>query len=256
MKIGVCSGPENASLLAAAGCDYLEINVQAHLKPESPEADFQALGEQLRHLPLPCEAANCFVPGHLKITGPAVNFDRLSEYVGRAFARAERVGIKAIVFGSGAARAIPEGFSRDEAREQLIRFGQLCGNLAGEHGLTVVVEPLNRGECNVLTTVAEGGDYVRAVNHPNFQLLVDAYHWAKDREPVENILANGLLLRHAHIATYQTRFAPGREPCDFQPFCEALRAVRYAGRLSVESGWGDMAAEAPIALHLLRQICR
>lgn len=253
LKFGVCIGPEAAPQLAAAGYDYIEINVQAHLKPEAPESEFHDLAESLRQLPLPCRAANCFLPGGLKVVGPAVNFDRLTSYAASAFARAERIGMKAIVFGSGGARQVPEGFPREEAWAQAVRFGRMCGTLAQEHEVTVVLEPLNRGETNIFNSVAEGARWVREVGHPNVQLLVDGYHWARENEPAADIVSAGPLLQHAHTATYATRLAPGLEPCDHVPFFQALKAAGYSGGISIEGRWNDLAAEAGPALQVLRE---
>ncbi|MDX2111473.1 MAG: sugar phosphate isomerase/epimerase family protein [Verrucomicrobiota bacterium] len=253
MKFGICTGLEGAQDAANAGFDYIEINVQAHLKPEAPEAEFLPVFKQIMSSPVPCYAANCFVPGHLKITGPAVNWDALEKYLVTAFARAERAGVRVIVFGSGGARQVPDGFSRSEANLQLARFGRLCDSLAKEHDVTVVVEPLNRGECNILNSVNEGAHLVHAVDLSHFRLLVDAYHWAKENEPAGDIVTHGALLKHAHIATYPARKAPGLEATDFQPFFNALKAAGYSGGLSIEGGWNSMAVDAAPALAEMRR---
>ncbi len=252
MKFGICSGPEVAAQAHAAGFDYLEINVQAHLRPMQPEAEFHVFCEQLKQLPIPCRAANCFLPGHLKVTGPEVNWDTLEHYVGVALARAERVGIQFIVFGSGASRKVPEGFSREVAWSQLARFARLCHEIAREHGIIIVLEPLQRSETNIVNSVSEGMRLVQEVDLPNFRLLVDAFHWAKEEEPVSSIVQAGSLLRHAHIATYAQRKAPGLEACDFQPFFHALQQVGYQGMLSIEAAWNDIAVDAAQALAVLR----
>jgi len=252
MQLGICAGPEAGPLALAAGYDYLELNVQTHLKPEADEADFRPGLEAARACGLPCLAANVFVPGHLKLTGPEVDFERLRSYVATVCRRAELVGLRVIVFGSGGARRIPKGFDRARAYAQLVDFGRMAGDSAQAHGVTLAVEPLNRGETNVLNSVAEGLRYVRDVDHPGIRLLVDAYHWAKESEPPADIVAAGPWLVHAHIATYAHRQPPAAEACDFAPFMAALKQAGYDSRLSVEAGWQDMAAQAAPALQSLR----
>lgn len=248
MKFGVCQEPRFAPALAVAGFDYIEVNVQSHLMPSAPESDFAPMADILKSLPIPPYAANCFLPGNLKVTGPNVDWHAVQKYVGVAMARAERVGMQIIVFGSGGARGVPDGFSFDEATSQLAQFGQIAGSIAAEHGVTVVIEPLNRGECNILTSVPEGASLAKKVNLPRFQLLVDAYHWARENEPVSNITDHGALIKHAHLATYPTRKAPGLEETDFTPFYKALKSINYSGGLSIEGGWGDIEKDAPAAL--------
>jgi sugar phosphate isomerase/epimerase len=253
MQYGVCASADSAAALAKAGFDFIEVNVQGDLAPQKDEAAFAPLLDRLRACAAPCRAANCFVPGALKITGPAVDMPRLLAYAATAFARARRAGIETIVFGSGGARAIPEGFDRAAAYAQLVEFGRGVGPLAAERGVTVAVEPLNRAECNVFTSVAECAAYVRDVNHPAVRLLVDGYHWARDNDSAEAVVEAGGLLRHVHIATYAGRFAPGLEACDFSLFLRSLLRGGYEGRISIEGRWNDLAAEAPQALRTLRE---
>lgn len=254
MKLGVCADPQCAPALAAAGFDFIELNVQNHLNPLADEATFAPERARIQASPLPAIAANSFMPGDLKITGPDVNMDALRQYVSVAFARAEQVGVKTIVFGSGGARRIPDDFDRDIAWQQLVAFGQMIGPLAQQRNVTVVVEPLNQRECNVLTSVRESGRYVEDVDHPHVRLLVDAYHWLLDDNDYDAILIYGALLRHVHIATRDSRVAPGFEPCDFRAFFRALKEAGYDGPVSIEGKWEDMAAQAGAAFETLQQL--
>ena len=258
MKLGVCADPKDAPVLADAGFAFIELHVQNHLKTEEGEEAFADALARVTAAPLPALAANCFVPGHLKITGPEVDLDALRAYAGVAFERAERAGIHTIVFGSGGARRIPDGFDRGEAWAQLVTFGQCIAPIAQDHGVTVVVEPLNEtlGACNVLTSVGECGRYVEAVDHPHVRLLVDSYHWSLDDDSWDAIVRYGPLLEHVHIATTDSRVPPGFEPCDFSDFFEALGAADYDGPISIEAKWEDMPAQASKAFEALRRLTR
>ena len=247
MKLGVFGAPEEAPILAQAGFDYVEINMVRDLQPEM---DLAAAGDRLADVAgcvLPTPVACIFLPGSFKLTGPEVDEAALETYVHTAFARAEQAGVEIVVFGSGGARRVPDGFDRELAWAQLVRFGRLIGPMAVEHGVTVAVEPLRHAECNVLNTVAESAQYVREVDHPGVRLLVNAYHWAQNGEPAASIIEAGPLLVHAHIATYENRLAPGQEPCDFQPFFAALKEAGYSGRLSIEGRWEIDPASATLA---------
>jgi len=122
---------------------------------------------------------------------------------------------------------------------------------AQRHGVTMVVEPLNRSECNVLNTVAEAAAFVREVAHPSVRLLVDAFHWRRENETASAIVEAGDLIRHVHIATAKNRLAPGLEPQDFGPFFGALRQIGYDGRVSVEARFNNLAEEATTVLDVL-----
>ncbi|MBN1876549.1 MAG: sugar phosphate isomerase/epimerase [Anaerolineae bacterium] len=256
MKLGVCADPKFGPALAEAGFDFLELHVQNHLKTLDDDATFAPELARIQSAALPCIAANCFVPGELKITGPTVDMDVLRQYAAVAFERAAQAGIQTIVFGSGGARRIPDGFDRDVAWQQLIDFGKLIGPIAQQNDVLVVVEPLNKKECNVLTSVGESGRYVEAVGHPNVCLLVDSYHWALDGDSYDDIVTYGPLLRHVHIATTSSRVPPGFEDCDFSAFFQALREANYDGPVSIEGRWEDIEVQAKEAFVRLERLVR
>lgn len=252
ITFGICTAPEQASVFAAAGFTFHEVNVQSNLKPMGDDTSFAPELIRLRKAALPAAAANCLLPGSLKTCGPTVNFRDLHRYVSAAAERAAKAEMEILVFGSGAARMVPDGFSRGLAWQQLLEFCRFTARAAALHNVTLVVEPLNRKECNILNTVAECGALVEQVGHPNCMLLVDAFHWGRDNDSAADIVRYGRFLRHAHIATYANRLAPGAEPCDFGPFFKAMAEANYNGRIAIEGKWTDPAKEAPVAMETLR----
>ena len=254
MQYGLCNDGALADEAAGAGYDFIEMGVAGALMPLEDEASF---GESLARIEagaLPCRAMNCFIPGQMKITGPEVDLAALEGYVATACRRASRAGVETIVFGSGGARRIPDGFDRDRGGEQIVAFCRMTAGVAGDCGLTVVVEPLSRDEANSLTTVAEAAAVVRRVDHPALRLLVDFYHWARDGDRMEDIVAAGDLLAHVHVATVPNRLAPGSEPCDLGPFFGALRAGGYDGRVSIEAKFTDPPGDLPRALATMKAL--
>ena len=240
MLFGVCGGgPERGRVAAKLGFDYVEWSVPELLQPRESDEAFRKALEACRSTGLPCPALNCFVPGDLKITGPAVDLKALETYVRIVMQRAAEAKVEVIVFGSGGARNIPEGFDRKQAHDQLVAFGAMTAPIAFDFGVTVVVEPLNRSECNVINSVEEGATLVRAVAHPGLRLLADGYHVLKDGESLDGIEANGDLLAHTHVATIPNRRAPGVEPCELKPFFAALKRAGYDVHMSIEGAIDD-----------------
>lgn len=244
--LGICTGRANAAALQAAGADFVEENVQNFLQPEQPDFVVPPTA-------LPVYAANCFLPAALPCVGPSVDFARLVRYAGCAFERAKQVGIKIIVFGSGGARQIPAGFSQAKAEEQFLAFLCEIGPLAARSSLTVVIEPLNRAECNFINSVPEAAALSAACHHPNVQVLADFYHMLRDGQSPDDLRPHGAQLRHVHIAERAQRTAPGVAGDDFRPFFRALQQINYTGAISIESSWGNLAAEAGPALTELRR---
>jgi Sugar phosphate isomerases/epimerases len=251
MRFGVCAGIEKAPLVAGAGYDYIELSVAGDLVPEESEAAWTEKRRAIEAMPLPVEAFNSFVRKG-KITGPEADFARLKRYVDVATERAAQVGGKILVFGSGGARNVPEGFPREQAEQQIVSFLNLCADASERTGVVVVIEPLNRTESNILNTVAEGAEYVRKVARPGVRNLADTYHMEHDGEPLQAITKFAEVLAHTHTADTDRR-APGTGIYDHVALFRALRDARYDARLSIECGWEDFAAQVGPALEHLKK---
>jgi len=114
------------------------------------------------------------------------------------------------------------------------------------------MEPLSSGDTNMINTVADGAAVVAEVNNRCFRLLVDSYHWMREKDSLASISSNGALLAHAHIATATNRLAPGAEPCDFAPFFAALKNAGYNGRISIECNIRNPGEDLPRALQMMK----
>lgn len=251
---GVAMGADKQAMLKDAGYDFIELSVGNLLMPLAPDAEFEAKTAKLGALVLPVRSCNGFFPANLKLVGPEVKMDDVLAFADTAFRRAKKFGIPFIVLGSGGARKSPDGFDLAKAREQFIDVAKRLGPLAAPQGVTVVLEPLNKGETNLINSVAEGADYVDAIAHPNVQLLADIFHMTKENEGPDSILKAGARLRHVHIAEKAERTSPGTAGDDFRPFFKALKAVGYKGGISVEGKWGKVLADdLPRALKTMRE---
>ena len=109
------------------------------------------------------------------------------------------MGIKTLVFGSGGARKVPEGFDRETARRQIIGFCSLAAPIAHRQGIVLVMEHLHKKETNIINSVAEAMTYVKAVNHPGFQCLVDSYHFWLENEKPADLQAAMPWIKHVHL---------------------------------------------------------
>ena len=251
MRIGCCCNIEDAPIAHAAGFDFIECKITSLLPEESSDAVAGILAQH-RASPLPVAAFNVFLPRDLKIVGPEVDAARIGRYVDSALARVHEIGGEIVVFGSGAARAIPDGFSTQEARKQTIEFLQRVADAADKNGVTVVIEPLNRKETNTIFTVAEGAALAREVNRPSIQLLADFYHMDEEHESLAHLLDYKEWIKHIHVADTGRR-APGTGQYPYAEFADNLHQAGYEGMVSIECTWLDFQAEARPALEFLRR---
>ena len=252
IRVGYCTGVKNLEAAKAAGFDYVELTT-TEIAAMS-DADFEAAAAKIKEIGLPTPAANNFLPAALKVTGPQTDPEQQMAHVRKAFTRLARLGTEVVVFGSGGARRVPEGFAKEEAFKQLVDFGRRAAREAKANGITIAVEPLRRQETNIINSAAEGLELVNAINDPNFQLMIDFYHLASEQEDPAIVLRAKDHIRHLHTANPTGRVFPLKwEEFDYAPFFANLRAIGYDKRISVEGSTQNFAGDAPQSIALLRR---
>jgi D-psicose/D-tagatose/L-ribulose 3-epimerase len=250
--VGYCTGLKNLEPAKAAGFEYVELGATeiAGLS----DADFDAAAARIKALGVSTPVANLFLPSALKVTGPDIKPDEQMAHVKKAFTRLAQLGTGIVVFGSGGARRVPEGFDREEAYKQLVDFGRRAAREAANHKITIAIEPLRRQETNIINTAGEGLELVKAIDHPNFQLMIDFYHLASEKEDPEIVIRAKDHLRHLHFANPTGRVFPLKwEEFDYAPFFANLKKIGYDKRISMEGSTKDLATEGPITVALLKK---
>lgn len=254
VRFGICTSVAKAAEVKLAGWDFVEENVQVLFRGTEPDEKYDGLAK-VRGAALPVPAANCLVPGSLKITGPAVDPQALERYMTNVLRRAGEAGCRTLVFGSGGARQVPEGWDKAKATDQIVEFARMAAPIAGKCGVTLVLEHLNVTECNIVTTLTEELAIVRRVGHPNLMALLDTYHFWADDLSLEDAKELAPYVRHVHLADKEGRVAPGESgKSDYRPIFAMLKNVGYDGMLSVEApGFGDIAGAGPRVLGYLKE---
>lgn len=255
MRLGACCDPARTEALEAEGYDYIELPLSRFALME--ESDFLREAAGIRASQLPPYAFNLFVPGRMRLTGPDVDEDGISRYLQAALGRAGGLGGKIVVFGSGGARRVPEGFDRRKAWDQLVRFLSMAGEIAASHGVTVAVEPLRSAETNIINTAAEGLRMARTVGHANVRLLVDYYHMASEGESPDIVVEAGAeFIRHVHVANPDGRKWPrDAGESDYRAFLANLSRIGYDGGVSIEAQAGpDFRADIRSGLACMKAV--
>lgn len=263
MKFGCClnmistkedgTGSEWIETYARLGYDYLELPTAQMMA--LPDSEFEDLKSRLKDAGIPCETSNNLFPGQIRLTGPDVDMDAIIEYAERAFFKDAELGVQYCVFGSGPAKNVPEGYPLVKGYDQVVSLLGKIAPIARKNGIGIVLEPLNKSECNLINTFAEGVQLAKDCGESNVKVLVDFYHLSVEKEPVEHLVRDGReYLRHVHLANPTGRIFPEDiGEADYRPFIDALHEINYTGRISCEAYTDDVVKNAPLALKFMKE---
>jgi len=235
-----------------SGFDYVELPLAQ--MTDLNDREFSSLKERMDLSGLKCEVCNNFFPGHVRLTGNAVDYGKIEEYLDKALGRAAQLGVKVIVFGSPKSKNVPEGYPMDKAWSQLVDLLKTIDPLVRTKGITVAIEPLCKLESNIINTATDGLRLSRAVDRENIKLLVDYFHLVMEKEDPEILLRAGSYIRHIHFANPAGRVYPIEIEDGYIRFMNLLKRVGYEGRISVEAYTKDFCHDAKRSVEVLRQL--
>lgn len=218
---------ERVRAAAAAGCDGIEFWSWRD-KPLDALAD--AVAET--GVAVPMIVVDPFVD--------LVDAGRLPELLdavrGSAVA-ARRIGCQALVAVSG--NTLP-GVDATDQNDAIVRALRAAGPVADEHGIKVLLEPLNTRVDHpgtYLSSTSLGLDLVEQVDRPEVGLLYDVYHSVvMDEDPADVLRGRGELLGHVHVADTNGRHQPGTGGIDWDRTIAVLLDAGYRGFVGMEYG--------------------
>jgi D-psicose/D-tagatose/L-ribulose 3-epimerase len=106
---------------------------------------------------------------------------------------------------------------------------------AGDHGVTLCVEPLNRFETSFLNLAQQAIEVVDRVGHPACGILLDTFHMNIEERSIGDALrAAGKRVKHVH-GCENDRGAPGSGHVPWNEVRDALKAINYDGPVVIES---------------------
>lgn len=247
MKFGICSEifkdwndiARTVNFVKETGYDGLEVApftfapyvtdissaTRAEIVKRAAEAELDILGihwvfvgPEGVHLTHPDPAVRAFTADYLKAL---VNF-------------CGDIGGEVIIFGSPKQRNVEEGVSYDEAFGYALATFEAAMPVCEERGVTICLEPLTHLETNFLQSAAETVTLIDAVNHANFQLILDTKAMAFEKDDRATLIRRYKdKLRHYH-ANDENLHGPGFGDVDFAPIFAALKDIDFQHYVSVE----------------------
>lgn len=140
-----------------------------------------------------------------------------------------------MVFGSPYQRATTGGLSRAEATRHYVGGLASVAPHAAGRGVTVLIEALPVGQCDVVQTLDEAAELVREINSPAIRTMFDVHNAIDEVEPHARLVEKHYdLIRHIHVQELDGRHC-GTGNYDFKPLFEVLRRWQYPGWVSLEA---------------------
>jgi len=140
-----------------------------------------------------------------------------------------------MVFGSPQQRSTTGGATRHDATRYFVEgLGTVAPHAAGR-GVTILVEALPKGQCDVVLTLEEAASIVRSIASPGVRTMFDV-HNAVDEIEKHAVLVNRYfdVIRHIHVNELDGKHC-GTGSYDFKPVLEVLRRRAYSGWVSLEA---------------------
>ncbi|MXN31827.1 sugar phosphate isomerase/epimerase family protein [Delftia sp. CH05] len=120
-------------------------------------------------------------------------------------------------------------------RRNAIEAVRRIADFAGERGVTLGLEVVNRYESNLLNTATQALEFIDEVGQPHVCVHLDTYHMnIEEADLAAPVLACGQRLGYVHIGENH-RGNLGAGHIDFAQFFGALAQIGYQGTVTFES---------------------
>ncbi len=140
-----------------------------------------------------------------------------------------------MVFGSPNQRSTTGGLSREQATRHYMDGLAGVAPDAAERGVTILVEALPIGQCDVVQTLDEAAAIVREIGSPGVRTMFDSHNAIDEVAPHDVLLERHYdLIRHVHVNELDGRHC-GAGSYDFKPILNVLRKHKYPGWISLEA---------------------
>ena len=134
----------------------------------------------------------------------------------------------------GKARMVSEDQRRTEW-ERSVKNLQKVAKIAGDSGITLAIEPLNRFESDMVNTAEDAVRMVKDVDHASLKIGLDGFHMSLEEKSMEAAFVTaGDHLAHVQVAE-NYRGTPGTGQTNWEAWKRGLERIQYKGAVSIES---------------------
>ena len=124
---------------------------------------------------------------------------------------------------------------REQSIDWLATGLGILGVFAEKLGVTLIFEPLNRYETNLINRLDEGVKLINSHHIRNLKLLADLFHMNIEETSISGSIRNfGKYIGYIHFAD-SNRYSVGKGHIQLQEIANALLDIKYKGYISAEA---------------------
>lgn len=215
------------------GYDILEVAVE-----DKDLIDWPKLKELVKKEGLQVTISGAFGPDRdISHTDPAIRANGL-QYIIDCIRIAEDMGSPVFtgpVYSAVGKTRMVSAEQKKQEKDWCLENLQKAGEIAGNCGVVVGVEPLNRFETDMVNTVDQALSIVQEVSHKNIQISLDTFHCNIEEKKVPDAIKKvGKLLCHVQ-GNESDRGTPGTGHLDWTGIRQALHDIDYKGAMVIET---------------------
>jgi sugar phosphate isomerase/epimerase len=228
---------EDLALFAEAGVGYVEI-CEAKLDAADPHPQLRALKESGLRVSSVQPRLHSLFPDRPR-PDPASPGERMLRLRGTIALFGRHFPGATLVTITGAA----PGGDYDLAYRTAVREYREIARVAADHGVRIALEPLNPILMNADTFVcslAQAGRIVDEVDHPQFGMFLDVWHFWEDAGAADQIRNYAGRIFGVHVNDWRTprafgdRHLPGEGVIPLVPLLRTIRGTGYTGAYTLE----------------------
>jgi sugar phosphate isomerase/epimerase len=154
-------------------------------------------------------------------------------FVGEMIEFGARFGAPAII--GSMQGSTEQGIEKRQGLEWLIGSLDELGKRAGDNGVDLIFEPLNRYETDMVNTLADGIELIKSLQCKNVVLLADLFHMNIEEVSIADAIRSaGDYIGHVHFVDSNRRPA-GMGHIDLVEVATAMSDIGFTGYASAEA---------------------
>lgn len=252
IRFGICAHPDQIAAAAAAGYDYLEMNLNDML--EMDEEKYRAMAADMKKHNIYAEVVYGMLPDGVQLVGEGVRSQQIHDALDISFDLAQALGAEIIIFDCEKARMLPRNFDPAMAWRQLGNFIRLLQSYAAKFDMKVVLLPLRRSAAELLNYLSEATLISAMLRLDRIGVAASSFNMAMEAESLPRLKRTGSLLWHMRMSNVLGNRPPkAGDGEDYASTFAALREMDYNGRITMEAPCANFEGDAKEALLRLKQ---